>query len=324
MRANYWSKWVLLALALASGLAAADDSSIQEPTVRVLSWNVSGDAFVAHPAAFAALMRQADPDVLLLDEVSPSADAGKLRKALAGVRSGDGETWHIGFGRSGGRQRTVIASRAPLEALAEFGSVVPYPEADRDVILRRMSVAERLDRDLTMDEGIPVNGGVLVTAGRRLLLVIADLQSRGNDPGSWQEFRRQVEVREIRRLVRQVLDRLPVDGVVLAGDINLVSTALPLVILTGPYPRPHSGLIPVELYHRDGATSWTWDGRGTPFPSKPIDFQLYDSQALRVREGFILDTEDLPAEELERFGLETETSSRLSDHRPLVVEYAWH
>lgn len=324
MKSNIRSRWLLLALALASGLTAADESSIQEPAVRVLSWNVSGDAFVSDPTAFAALIRQADPDVLLLDEVSPSADAGKLGKALAGLRSGDGETWYIDFGRSGGRQRCVIASRVPLEALAEFASVVPYPEADRDVILQRMPAAERLDRDLTMDEGIPVNGAVLVTAGRRLLLVITDLQSRGNDPGSWQEFRRQVEVREIRRLVRQVLDRMPVDGVVLAGDINLVSTAVPLVILTGPYPRPHSGLIPVELYHRDGATSWTWDGTGTPFPSKPIDFQLYDSQALRVREGFILDTADLPAEELERFGLDAETSSRLSDHRPLVVEYAWH
>jgi exonuclease III len=324
MKSNIRSQWVLLALALAGGLTAADESSIQEPAVRVLSWNVSGDAFVSYPTAFAALVRQADPDVLLLDEVSPSADAGKLQKALAGLQSGEGETWYIDFGRSGGRQRGVIASRVPLEALAEFGSVVPYPEADRDVILQRMSVAERLDRDLTMDQGIPVNGAVLATAGRRLLLVITDLQSRGNDPASWQEFRRQVEVREIRRLVRQVLDRMPVDGVVLAGDINLVSTALPLVILTGPYPRPHSGLIPVELYHRDGATSWTWDGTGTPFPSKPIDFQLYDSQALRVREGFILDTADLPAEELGRFGLETETSSRLSDHRPLVVEYAWH
>ena len=324
MKSNIRSRWLLLALALASGLTAADESSIQEPAVRVLSWNVSGDAFVSDPTAFAALIRQADPDVLLLDEVSPSADAGKLGKALAGLRSGDGEAWHIDFGRSGGRQRCVIASRVPLEALAEFGSVVPYPEADRDVILRRMPLADRFDRDLTMDEGIPVNGAVLVTAGRRLLLVITDLQSRGNDPGSWQEFRRQVEVREIRRLVRQVLDRMPVDGVVLAGDINLVSTALPLVILTGPYPRPHSGLIPVELYHRDGATSWTWDGTGTPFASKPIDFQLYDSQALQVREGFILDTADLPAEELERFGLDAETSSRLSDHRPLVVEYAWH
>ena len=324
MKSNIRLRWVLLALALVGGIAAAAEPSVQLPAVRVLSWNVSGDAFVSHPAAFAALMRQADPDVLLLDEVSPSADAAKLRKALPDLRPGDGETWHIDVGRSGGRQRAVIASRVPIEPLAEFASVVPYPEADRDAILRRMSVAERLDWDLTMDEGIPVNGAVLVAGGRRLLLVIMDLQSRGNDPGSWQEFRRQVEVREIRRLVRQVLGRLPVDGVVLAGDINLVSTALPLVILTGPYPRPHSGLIPVELYHRDGATSWTWDGTGTVFPSKPIDFQLYDSQALRVREGFILDTADLPAEELERFGLEIESSSRLSDHRPLLVEYAWH
>jgi len=97
----------------------------------------------------------------------------------------------------------------------------------------------------------------------------------------------------------------------------------PLVILAGPYDEPHSGLIPVEIYHLDGSTSWTWDGRGTPFPSRALDFQLYSPRSLKVRQGFILDSEDLPAEELEQYGLQPGTSGTLSDHRPLVVEYNW-
>jgi len=50
---------------------------------------------------------------------------------------------------------------------------------------------------------------------------------------------------------------------------------------------------------------------------------MYGPQALHMRRGYILDTEDLSPEELERYGLERETSSQLSNHRPLVVEYAW-
>jgi hypothetical protein len=76
-------------------------------------------------------------------------------------------------------------------------------------------------------------------------------------------------------------------------------------------------------YHLDGSSTWTWDGRGTPFPSSTLDFQLYDSQALELRTGLILDSEDLPPEELEQLGIKHKTSSKLSDHRPLVVEYVW-
>jgi len=80
----------------------------------------------------------------------------------------------------------------------------------------------------------------------------------------------------------------------------------------------------VEIYHIDGSTHWTWDGRGTPYPSSALDRQLYGPQSLRVQESFIFDSEDLSFEELKRDGLEKKTSSMLLDHRPLVVEYVWH
>ena len=92
---------------------------------------------------------------------------------------------------------------------------------------------------------------------------------------------------------------------------------------SGSYRLPQPGLIPVELYHQDGYTAWTWDGRGTPFPSRALDFQLYSPQALNMGVGSILDTEDLSSEELAQFGLQRKTSSQLSNHRPLVVEYTW-
>jgi endonuclease/exonuclease/phosphatase (EEP) superfamily protein YafD len=132
-----------------------------------------------------------------------------------------------------------------------------------------------------------------------------------------------VEAKEIRRVVRQVISRSPVDAIVLAGDFNLVSTAIPLVLMTGPYNPPHSGLIAAELYHQDGLATWTWDGRGTPFPSRALDYQLYSPGALSVKEGFILDTEYWSAEQLARHDLSQDTTNTLSRHRPLVVEYSW-
>jgi len=212
----------------------------------------------------------------------------------------------------------------PLEVLPEFSAIVPYPEPYRRQIRERMSASDRAYGNYSTDGGIPVNGAIVETNDRRLLVVVADLQCCGNDPASWQEFRRRVEAAEIQKLVRRVLDRTQVDGIVLAGDFNLVSTPAPLTILAGPYRAPHAALIPVEPYHLDGIANWTWDGRGTPFPSSPLDYQLYSPQSLRVDASLVLDTEDIADEVLEISGLETESSRRLSRHRPLVVEYSWH
>jgi hypothetical protein len=321
MKANVRSVSRLLALLLVSGCTIADSTPDPYEGIRVLSWNVQEDSFVTHQTEFRALMRRADANIWLLDEVAPWTDADQIEEAI--LQPGSDATLHIDFGRSGGRQVGVVASIYRLESLQEFSGLVPYPEAERQEILQRMSPADRARSDWSMDGGIPVNAAVILTGTRRLLAVVADLQCCGDSPESWQEFRRMVEVREIRRLVRQVLDRISVDGIILAGDFNLVTSHAPLQVLTGPYRAPHTKLTPVESYHLDGVSNWTWDGRGTPFPSNDLDYQMYDSQALKLRTSLILDSEDLPPEELEQLGIDRKTSSRLSDHRPLLVEYGW-
>lgn len=314
---------VILGIAFASAFANADGSRATAGAVRVLSWNISGKAFVTEPQAFRALLAWADPDVVLLDEVLPSVDPEVLVDVLETLRPAEDEAWHVVVGASGGRQRGLIASRAPQEALSEFASIVPYPDADKRLILGKMTPHERANPGWSMDGGIPVNGAIIRMGDRRLLVVIADLQCCGDSPEGWQEIRRRVEAREIRRLIGRVLESHPVDGVVFAGDFNMVNSTLPMALLTGAYPEPHSGLIPAELYHSDGTTTWTWDGRGTPFPSNSLDYQLYGPLGLKVLSGLILDTERVPHAILDRFGLETDSSMRPGRHRPLVVEYGW-
>jgi len=315
-RSLTYTLFALMAAACAE--RGADES---DDTVRMLSWNVSDDAFVRNPAAFAALVRRAGAEVLLLDEVAPATNEAQLRDALAELVPAGRDSWYIDFGGSGGRQRGVVVSRWPLERLPEFADTVPYPESDRRRLLDRMVAANELRPNYSMDGGIPVHGVIVLTGPRRLLVVTTDLQCCSADPGGWQEDRRRVEAAEIRRRIRQVLERTSVDGIVVAGDFNAVSTPLPLILASGPYPLPHAGLIAAELRHLDGLKTWT--NRARRFPSQALDFMLYSPQTLELREGHILDTADLAPEELERLGLESESAHGLSSHRPLVAEFVW-
>lgn len=319
---------VFATLALLTACASTDRLQDSSPGTVVLSWNISGDAFVAHQNEFKALLTYVAPDIVLLDEVDPLTSVAQLRQALPSPRTSNGQelsddAWYISFGTSGGLQRAVIASRQPIEELPEFAGIVPYPENARRLIMQRMAAPDQARFASRMDDGIAVNGAIVSLDGRRLLVVIADLECCGDDPASWAELKRRVEAKEIRKVVRQVISRNHVDAIVLAGDFNLVSTAIPLVLMTGPYSPPHSGLIAAELYHQDGLTTWTWDGRGTPFPSRALDYQLYSPGTLSVKEGFILDTEYWSAEQLDRHDLSQDTTNTLSRHRPLVVEYSW-
>lgn len=92
----------LLFLPLAFGIATTNEVIGADAEIRILSWNISDDAFVSDPAKFTALLLRSDPDMLLLDEVAPSASADQLRKTLVNLRPGDDNNWHIDVGRSGG------------------------------------------------------------------------------------------------------------------------------------------------------------------------------------------------------------------------------
>lgn len=267
------------------------------------------------------MVGRAQADILLLDEVEPSTNETQLRAALP--KRKDKAEWHIDTGQSGGRQRGVIVSRWPLERLPEFTGKVPYPDAERLRLVERMSAANELKPHYTMDEGIPVNGAIVRVGQRRLLVVTTDLQCCGNDPASWQEDRRRVETQEIRRRIRLVLGRTRVDGIILGGDFNLVATPLPLVYASGPYSAPHGGLIAAELYHLDGSETWTWDGRGTKFPSRIMDVLLYSPNSLELRNGYVLDSADLAAAERQQLKVEPGSVRAMSQHLPLVAEFAW-
>jgi len=317
---------VLIALVLAPSAATAQRAASPFPrpagtSFRVLSWNVSRSGFIEHRDDFRGLVKLADPDLLILDEVDGTHTPDDVRAALRGIRSPGDTVWYATIGTGGGYQRGAVVSREPVDALAEF-ELVAYPDTSVEQVLALApdSLRERLRRSFA--RGVAVHGAVVRVAGRRLVAVGIDLQCCGL-PGTWEERRRMVEAHAIRAALRRALGAVAPDGAIAAGDLNLVATSFPLAILLGPYDPPTHGLLPAEPYHRDRREVWTWDGRGTEFPSKPIDFQLYGPGSLEALSAWVLDTEDLTAAELAAHGLEAQASRRVSDHRPVVVDYRW-
>ena len=290
---------------------------------------------VENAASLRGHLQLASPDILVFDEVDGSLDTRALQEALApaGPRGSQpgGATpaaWQLAWGERGGRQRVVIGAHVPLESVEAFQTNA-YPEGDVAAVLAEAPESARARIRADMANGIATNAAVLRVGGRRLHVVGADVQCCGLP---WQEARRLAEVRHIRRLVDRAIATLRPDGVILAGDFNLASPkpatggigALPLVVVSGPYPAPIHALLAVEAMHRDGREAWTINGGDrSPFPHLPFDFQLYSPHSLRPVAAYVMDSADYPAADLQAVGLSANSSREFSEHRPVVVSYAW-
>jgi len=114
-----------------------------------------------------------------------------------------------------------------------------------------------------------------------------------------------------------------VDAVVLGADLNLVTGGAPLDTLLQPLDRRQGALAATAPKHVSGSQDWTWRDVHSPFPPSRLDYVLYSARTLVVRRAFVLETEDLHADLRGRLGLEAGSSQRLSDHRPVIADFAW-
>ena len=281
--------------------------------LRVLSWNVARQQFFADPARTTRLLRQAEPDVLLLDEMDPAVSEPELARFLD--QALPGPPWQVVLGReAGNRERGSIAARRPLRREAVFDRL-RYSQADQHRwIAAAGEQAERLRRQLP--NGVAAAGATLELDGRRLLLVSFDLQCCGDSPQSWEEQRRQSEA----ALIRRAIDASFASGsalVIVGGDANAVQGNAPLQAIATGRPALHE----VPALREDGS-AWTWDGRGTPFPNGRLDY-LWVSTGIRVLQAGLLDTEAWsPAQQAKR-GVQEDDSRLQSQHRPIVADLSF-
>ncbi|MGB0325863.1 MAG: endonuclease/exonuclease/phosphatase family protein, partial [Phycisphaerales bacterium] len=97
--------------------------------------------------------------------------------------------------------------------------------------------------------------------------------------------------------------------VVLAGDLNLVGSQIPLERLE------ESGLTTIDMRQPDGATTATWDNESSSFLPGRLDYVLHSRQ-LNPTMAVVFDTQDVDPSWLPH-SLRREAS----DHLPLVVDF---
>jgi len=283
-------------------------------TFRLLAWNVADRGPLDATAEFAAILSALSPDVVLFDEVSPTIDASWFSSLFVRL-PGD---WTVVRGSAGGRQTSVVASTLPLDAVADL-SKIEYP--DSIFALIGQPSTPQLQRDLAsgLTDGIPTVGAALDAGGQRLLLLPVDLQCCGHAASS-EERARVIVADAIRAAVRAVLDRGGIDGVVIAGDFNLVGSRDPLDTAGRGIDPAGGDLVAAAALRLDGVSDATWGDPG-PFPPGRLDFVLH-SAALRVLHAFPFSTADLSNTALTELGLERPFSAAVSDHLPVVVDFA--
>ena len=310
-----------------SDLAQGADSIGRAPgtQIRVLQWNMADRGLLERPDVFRRIVVALAPDVLMLHEVNGELGPEGVARFLSSLDAGRAIVpWHFVMGEGGGYQRSIVASRNAVIPIPAF-RFIPYPDSVAAELVEAAPTAIHTRLRNSLAAGVPTGGAIVEIAGKRLAAFPLDLQSAGNDPASWQERRRQAEARIIQQhVLRALAAHAPLDGIVIAGDMNLVATDRPLRILQEPgSTRGGRYLVAIparQLGERSGAT---WDNGEGRFPPGRLDWFLYDNDAFHVRGAFVFDTRDLPDRWLATHGLRRDDSARASDHMPIVVDLAW-
>jgi hypothetical protein len=292
---------------------------------RVLVWNVANEGIQQRPDHFRRVIAANDPDVLILDEVGGVIGVEGTKKFLATLESPRSRApWSFTYGGGGGYQRTVIASRASVSELPEL-KLVPFPDSMTARWVPQIPAANQEREKNSIRNGVATGGAVVTIGGKRLAAFGVDLQSAGNRSGSWQEARRIAEAKIIRDVAsRAIQAHGPLDGVILAGDHNLIGTREALTI-HADIGRAFDGrpLHTAEPLQLDRATAATWDGSGGPFPPGRLDWFTFSDATLDVLGSYVFDVGDLNERWRSAHGLQADDSRRSSDHRPLVVDLRW-
>ena len=297
-----------------------------ETQFRLLQWNVANEGLRDRPDHFRRIIAAIDPDLLILDEVGGVIGNEGVGKFLASLDSGrkGRPVWRYTYGGGGGYQRTVIATRTSVTEYPEF-KFIPFPDSVTQRLVAAMPEAARAKQRANIDSGVATGGAVVSLGGKRLAVFGVDLQSAGNSPTSWQEQRRRAETRIIRdQALAAIRAHGAVDGIIAAGDHNLVSTREPLETMSEIGAGfDGASLIVAEPLQLDSATAATWEGSGGRFPPGRLDWVSFTGASLEALGGFVFDAGDLAPRWQAFHHLQADNSKKSSDHRPVVVDLRW-
>ncbi len=303
---------------------AAADPLARPPATdfRVLNWNVSGQRLLTSPAPYLNILGALQPDLILLDEVSPQVPVAAVEEFLAQLpASPEAPPWRVLLGSSGYRERSLIATRSPLTAAAAFRSI-EFPPAVRDEVLASRPAPFPM-LPAVLAGGVPATGAWVELSGRRLLTVALDLVCCATHPGGVEDRIRLTQAAALRAAINQAQRDQPSQAVLVAGDFNLVGLRAPLDTLAQGLDPAGSDLLTVEALDLAGLSNVTWADSSSRYPPGRLDFQLYSASSLRVIHAFVFDSRALPSTWLAAHHLQPSDSAMASDHNPVVADFQW-
>lgn len=273
--------------------------------LRVLSWNIQRGAIFLHPEPFARSLAAIGPDVILLQELADKNSAEQLHDFLTkALPPKNGEDWHVAFGAGGGGGdlRCAVATRFAL-AQVETLARIPQP-GHPDHLLRAI-------------------GAMADVHGKHLLVVSAHLKCCGRADGP-EDKQRKLEAQAIHDAVKSAESAGGIDGVIIAGDFNLVGSREPVEIMAAGLDLDRSNLtIDDQANQLDGLTNATWSDPNQPFTPGRLDYLLFTDSALAIARSFVFDAHDLSANWLAKYNVQPTDSVSASDHMPIVADLAW-
>jgi hypothetical protein len=281
---------------------------------RLLTWNVGERGPVTATEAFDRVLQALSPDVIVLDEIARDIDRGWFARRFEAL----GGEWTVVRGASGGRQTTLIASRLPLEAVPLLERV-EYPDS---IYLLSEIASRQLQIDLATApvDGMPVLGATVDAGAGRILIVTLDLPCCGY-AGSPEDEARILMADAVRGAVWQAIGANELAGVIVSGDLNLVGSRTPLDRISADLDPDGGDLTPAPALRLDRASAATWWSSNDRFPPGRLDWVLH-SGALEPVRSFVFEVADLTAAAAQSPGLEAGDTDAVSDHRPVVVDFA--
>jgi len=269
--------------------------------LRVVSFNAQYAKIFNDAERLGRVLRALKPDVLLFQEFTDKTLASDVESALNRHAPPAEGRWHVRIGEGGGNLRCAVSSSLPT-ALVEALRVVSFPNQPERHLRQESAIIEH--------------------QGRRLLVVSIHLRCCGGATGPEEESR-MTEVQQLRKAIDPLVGELQLDGIVIAGDFNLVGTRNPLDTLCRIGDLDGSDLTFAQPYRLDGRTNGTWADRTQPFVPGRLDYIVISDASLRSSKEFVFDSADLPASWRQHHGLETDDAQLLSDHYPVVIDLAW-
>ena len=121
---------------------------------------------------------------------------------------------------------------------------------------------------------------------------------------------------------------------ILMGDLNLVGLSQQLTTLitgdiqnTQPFGNPapldwdDSDLTDLISYQTDKRMAYTWrNDYGSYYPGR-LDFMIYSDNVMTLEKTFVIQTEIMPQERLDLYGLQRYDTKNSSDHFPKIADF---